>query len=50
MSGSFSELEGYPKTRYGDVSAVLTEHMPAIGRLFYTPDFETVLQPDLKKK
>jgi hypothetical protein len=50
MSGSFSELEGYPKTRYGDVSAVLTEHMPAIGRLFYTPDFETVLQPDFEKK
>lgn len=50
MSGSFTALEEYPKTRYGDVSAVLTEHMPAIGRLFYTPDFETVLQPNFEKK
>jgi hypothetical protein len=50
LSGSFTALEEYPKTKYGDVSAVLTEHMPAIGRLFYTPDFETVLQPNFEKK
>jgi len=46
LSGSFSALEEYPRTKYGDVSAVLTEHMPAIGRLFYTPDLDTVLQPN----
>lgn len=50
MSGSFEPLKEYPKTRFGDVSAVLTEHMPFIGRLFYTPDFETVLQPNFEKK
>lgn len=50
MSGSFESLKTYPKTRYGDVSAILTQHMPAIGRLFYTPDFETVLQPNFEAK
>jgi hypothetical protein len=50
MSGSFQALPEYPKTRFGDVSAVLTYHMPAIGRWFYTPDFDVVLQADFEKK
>jgi hypothetical protein len=50
MSGSFQELPEYPKTRFGDVSAVLTYHMPAVGRWFYTPDFDVVLQADFEKK
>lgn len=50
MSGSYEALQAYPKTRYGDVSAILTYHMPAIGRMFYTPDLETVLQPNFEAK
>jgi hypothetical protein len=50
MSGSFEPLKEYPKTRYGDVSAVLTYHMPAIARMFYTPDPEVVLQANFEDK
>lgn len=50
MSGSFEALADYPKTHYGDVSAVLIHHMPAIGRSFYTPDLDVVLQPNFEKK
>ncbi|MBL7775106.1 MAG: GH3 auxin-responsive promoter family protein, partial [Saprospiraceae bacterium] len=50
MPGSFQRLAEYPKTRVGDVSAVLTYHMPAIGHLFFTPDFETALLPDFEEK
>lgn len=50
MPGSFAPLPEYPKTRIGDVSSILTYHMPAIGRMFYTPDFETALMPDFEKK
>jgi hypothetical protein len=50
MSGSFESLKEYPKTRYGDVSAVLTYHMPAIARMFYTPDTEVVLQANFEDK
>ncbi|HNG88854.1 MAG TPA: GH3 auxin-responsive promoter family protein, partial [Saprospiraceae bacterium] len=50
MSGSYEALAEYPKTRYGDVSAVLTHHMPAIGRMFYTPDLEVVLQSNFETK
>jgi hypothetical protein len=48
--GSFDALNDYPKTHYGDISAVLTHHMPWIGRMFYTPDFDTVLQPNFESK
>jgi hypothetical protein len=48
--GSFQSLKNYPRTRFGDISAVLAYHMPAIGKMFYTPDFETVLQPNFEQK
>jgi hypothetical protein len=50
MSGSFQALTDYPRTNAGDVSALLTHHMPAIGRAFYTPDFETALLPNFEEK
>lgn len=50
MSGSFEVLKDYPKTRFGDVSAVLTYHMPALARSFYTPDLEVVLQSNFEDK
>lgn len=50
MSGSFESLKEYPKTFFGDVSAVLTYHMPAIARSFYTPDLEVVLQSNFEDK
>jgi len=50
LSGSFENLKDYPRTRFGDVSAILTYHMPAIGRMFYTPDFKTALEPSFEAK
>jgi hypothetical protein len=50
LPGSFERLPSRPKTAYGDVSAVLTHHMPQIGRMFYVPDFETALQKNFEEK
>lgn len=50
MSGSFQHLDDYPKTRFGDVSSILISHLPAIGRMFYTPDLETTLLHDFEEK
>ncbi|MEZ4894647.1 MAG: GH3 auxin-responsive promoter family protein [Saprospiraceae bacterium] len=50
VPGSFYNLEEYPKTHVGDVSAILVQHMPTIGRVFYTPDIQTVLQPNFEEK
>ncbi|MCB0573702.1 MAG: GH3 auxin-responsive promoter family protein, partial [Saprospiraceae bacterium] len=50
MSGSFQSLNEYPKTRYGDISSLMTHHMPVIGRAFHTPDFKTVLLSNFEEK
>lgn len=50
VPGSFQSLPEYPKTRAGDVSAILIQHMPTIGRIFNTPDFEISLQPNFEEK
>ncbi|MFN0215187.1 MAG: GH3 auxin-responsive promoter family protein [Saprospiraceae bacterium] len=50
MPGSFQQLPEYPKTCFGDVSAILVQHMPAIGRIFYTPDTQTNLIPNFEEK
>jgi hypothetical protein len=50
MPGSFSSFSENPDTYFGDVSAVLTQHMPFIARWFYTPDFETALLPNFEDK
>lgn len=34
----------------GDVSAILLDRMPAVGRPFYTPDFQVALMADWEKK
>lgn len=50
VPGSFQSLPDYPKTRFGDVSAILVQHMPTIGKVFYTPDTQTNLLPNFEEK
>ncbi|MFM8370935.1 MAG: GH3 auxin-responsive promoter family protein [Bacteroidota bacterium] len=50
VPGSHQPLPEFPRTRTGDVSAILVSHMPAIGRMFYTPDFDVALQSDFEDK
>lgn len=50
LTGSYQHLAEYPKTRFGDVSAVLTYNMPSIGRGFYTPERDIILSPNFEEK
>lgn len=50
MGGSLARFEAYPRTMIGDVSAIMTQHMPLIGRPFYTPDRKTAMLPDWETK
>ncbi|MCB0521259.1 MAG: GH3 auxin-responsive promoter family protein [Lewinellaceae bacterium] len=50
MGGSLNQFSPFPKTIYGDVSAVMISQMPFFIRPFFTPDFETALMPDFEKK
>jgi hypothetical protein len=50
MGGSLSAFPGNPNTIIGDVSAIMIEHMPMVGRPFFTPDFATALLPNFEEK
>jgi len=50
MGGSLSVFEGCPDTTFGDISGIMLQHMPAVGRPFFTPDFETALLDDWDQK
>lgn len=50
MGGSIAAFEPFPGTMCGDVSAIMINHMPAIGRPFFTPDFETALLSEWEQK
>ncbi len=50
MGGSLYNFDPYPKTSYGDISAIMIKHMPWLGRPFFTPDFETALLEDWETK
>lgn len=50
LAGSHKTLEGYPETHYGDVSAIMLQHMPIVGRPFYAPDFKTALTENTEEK
>lgn len=48
MGGSLSPGQNGIMT--GDVSAILLDRLPAVGRPFYTPDFPVALMADWEKK
>lgn len=50
MGGSLSRFAEYPATRFGDISAIMIEHMPWVGRPFFTPDFDTALMSEWEQK
>lgn len=50
LPGSFQSLDEYPRTRFGDISALMTYHMPAIGKAFYAVDFDTALGANFEEK
>lgn len=50
MGGSVSSYEKFPETKVGDISGVMLENMPAIGRPFYTPDFQTAVMANWDEK
>ncbi len=50
MGGSIAPFDPLADTYIGDISAIMIEHLPLVGRPFYTPDFETALLPDWEDK
>lgn len=50
MGGSLDRFPECPSSRIGDISAIMMDHMPFIGRPFFTPDIPTALMPEWEAK
>jgi hypothetical protein len=50
MGGSLAPYDGNPETMCGDVSAVMLNHLPLVGRPFLTPDLDTALMDNWEIK
>ena len=50
MGGSLEAFDLNPDTMIGDVSAIMMDRMPYIGRPFFTPDIETATMPKFDEK
>jgi hypothetical protein len=50
LSGSLAKFKPFPKTQFGDVSAIMVSNMPSFFRLFYTPSHDVALLTEWEKK
>lgn len=50
MGGSFAPFTEHPKTKVGDVSALMLHNLPFFLRPFHVPDLETALLPEWESK
>jgi len=50
IPGTFYPYAPNPSVRIGDISAIMTYHMPKIARWFFTPDFRTAFIEDFEEK
>lgn len=50
MGGSITPWKNFPKSKVGDVSAIMMHHLPGIAHANFAPDFETALMSNLEEK
>jgi hypothetical protein len=50
MGGNHEAFAPHPETRFGDVSAIMIEHLPSVANFIFTPDKATALMPDFEQK
>jgi len=50
MGGTIEAYSHNPNVMVGDITGIMIKHIPAIGRPFYTPDFDTALMKNWDEK
>lgn len=50
MGGTYESFTPYPQTRFGDVSALMIRHLPAIGSYIYAPSLDIAIMPNSEEK
>lgn len=50
MGGSTEHFSPFPTTQFGDVSAIMLKHLPAIGNYIYAPSLDIAVMPNTEDK
>ena len=50
MGGSYESFTPHPQTRFGDVSAIMIEHLPSVGSYIYAPSVDIATMPNSEQK
>ena len=50
MGGSTEHFSPFPTTQFGDVSAIMLKHLPAIGNYIYAPSLDIAVMPNTEEK
>ncbi len=50
MGGSYESFEPHPSTRFGDVSAIMIQHLPSVGSYIYAPSIDIATMPNSEQK
>ncbi len=50
MGGTYESFSPYPRTRIGDVSAIMINHLPSVGSYIYAPSLDIAMMPNFEEK
>jgi GH3 auxin-responsive promoter len=50
MGGSYEAFTPHPQTRFGDVSAIMIQHLPSVGNYIYAPSMDIAMMPNFEQK
>ena len=50
MGGSYESFAPHPQTRFGDVSALMIQHLPSVGNYIYAPSLDIATMPNFEQK
>ncbi len=50
MGGTYESFAPYPQTRFGDVSAIMIQHLPSVGNFIYAPGLDIAMMPNFEAK
>lgn len=50
MGGSYESYAPHPQTHFGDVSAIMIQHLPSVGSYIYAPSVDIAIMPNSEQK
>jgi hypothetical protein len=50
MGGTYESFSPFPQTQIGDISAIMTRHLPSVGSYIFAPSVDIAMMPNFEEK